>query len=108
MRPEWLRNVRLGSIARMYVCFWGATYDSRSGSSRSRSEYPFGIDCTRQLVCGSSRNLNPMILGTDPSRVPNLCRGLPLALKVGCLEKGRRANEEASASGARENFSSRR
>ncbi|CAL1680700.1 unnamed protein product [Lasius platythorax] len=60
------------------------------------------VSTVRQLVCGSSRNLNPMILGTDPSRVPNLRRGLPLALKA-AAEKGRRANEEeASASGARE------
>lgn len=32
----------------------------------------FSVSTVRQLVCGSSRNLNPMILGTDPSRVPNL------------------------------------
>lgn len=39
----------------------------------------FLVSTVRQLVCGSSRNLNPMILGSDPSRVPNLRRGLPLA-----------------------------
>lgn len=49
-----------------------------------------------------------MILGTDPSRVPNLRRGLPLALKAAAeelekeRERERRTNEEAaSASSAR-------
>lgn len=42
-----------------------------------------------------------MILGTDPSRVPNLRRGLLLALKAGAEERERQANEEASTGSAR-------
>lgn len=77
------------------VC--GATYGSGAGSRPNT----FLVSTVRQLVCGSSRNLNPMILGTDPSRVPNLRRGLPLALKAAAEERERRANEEASAGSAR-------
>lgn len=80
--PEWLRNMRLGSIACMYA--WPRMIP-RSTSSPNI----FLVSTVRQLVCGSSRNLNPMILGTDPSRVPNLRRGLPLALKAAAEKRER-------------------
>jgi hypothetical protein len=51
------------------------------------------VSTVHQLVCGSSRNLNPMILGSDPSRVPNLRRGLPLAGLTG-FEGRYRGTEE--------------
>lgn len=79
------------------ACFYGATYGSWAGSRPNT----FLVSTVRQLVCGSSRNLNPMILGTDPSRVPNLRRGLPLALKAAAEERERTANEKASAGSAR-------
>lgn len=74
--PEWLRNTCVsGRRARMRG-FCGMISPSTSNPNI------FLVSTVRQLVCGSSRNLNPMILGTDPSRVPNLRRGLPLALKA--------------------------
>lgn len=91
------RSMRTCVCVSARVCFYGATYGSCAGSRPNT----FLVSTVRQLVCGSSRNLNPMILGTDPSRVPNLRRGLPLALKAAAEERERRANEEASGAGSK-------
>lgn len=73
----------------------------------SSSSNIFLVSTVRQLVCGSSRNLNPMILGTDPFRVPNLRRELPLGFEGRCRETGKDEGPmRRRARAAQENFSS--
>lgn len=94
------QHASLGSITCMYACFRGATYDSRT---ELELEYLFGIDCT-PVSLRFFQEFEPydpwhwsLSCSESSSRAAaRLWRPLP---RNG---KGRRANEEVSASGARE------
>lgn len=94
------QHASLGSIACMYACFRGATYDSRT---ELELEYLFDIDCT-PVSLRFFQEFEPydpwhwsLSCSESSSRAAaRLWRPLP---RNG---KGRRANEEASTSGARE------
>lgn len=94
------QHASLGSIACMYACFRRATYDCRT---ELELEYLFGIDCT-PVSLWFFQEFEPydpwhwsLSCSESSSRAAaRLWRPLP---RNG---KGRRANEEASANGARE------
>lgn len=98
----------------IYVCIPTYTYSvqPRVDPRLARVRNIFLILTIRPLVCGSSRNLNAMILGTDPSRVPNFHRRLPSALETiaratgAGKNEGRRGPIRRRAPLSREHFSS--
>lgn len=83
--------MRLGSIA--------CTYAWPRMIPRSTSGGPniFLVSTVRQLVCGSSRNLNPMILGTGSLSCSESSSRAAASFEGRCRETGKDqgANEEA-------------
>lgn len=79
MRHDRFTDIR--ARVSLCVCVREPT-ESRVNPGAGSRPNTFSVSTVRQLVCGSSRNLNPMILGTDPSRVPNPRREPPPALKA--------------------------
>lgn len=105
IRP-WMVTQRVLRSMWARACVWrlrSFVEETRVNPEAGSRPNTFSVSTVRQLVCGSSRNLNPMILGTDPSRVPNPRREPPSALKAAdyfcrccCLEERERTKEDSS------------